>query len=122
MPTWPASLPDLTGLAQSMGTGELHPETKDTEMDDGPDIPRRRKLYVETPLTMQVRLTPEQFVVFKNFHRDDLNTGTRWFTGPVLLPDMSIGTRTCRIKGKVGLAGNVRTRWIVSFTLLVKDW
>ncbi|KMO20654.1 hypothetical protein [Methylobacterium platani] len=122
LPTWPAGLPPLRGLASSAGSDSLHPEAQSTQFDDGPDRTRRRTLFVTTPLAMQLRLSPAQFVAFKAFHLNDLNTGARRFTAPVLLPDMSIGTRTCQIRGKVAWSAPKKFEYLVSFTLVVQDW
>jgi hypothetical protein len=122
IPSWPASLPDLKGLAQSAGSTALHPAPQATEFDDGPVRLRRRQLYVSTPLNMALRLTAEQFVTFKNFHLGDLNSGARRFTAPVLLPDMSVGSRVCSISGPVAWSSLNRFKYLVSFTLIVQDW
>ncbi|MCJ2032653.1 hypothetical protein [Methylobacterium sp. J-068] len=122
IPSWPTGLPVLRGLASSAGSDSLHPATQETQFDDGPSRVRRRSLFVTTPLNMQLRLSAEAFVVFKAFHLNDLNTGTRRFQAPVQLPDMSLGQRICRISGKVAWSAPRRFEYLVSFTLLVQDW
>lgn len=122
LPSWPASLPPLRSRAPEAGSKALHPAPQVTEFDDGPPRQRRRSLVVETPLNMALRMTPEQFVTFKNFHLNSLNSGARRFTGPVQLPDLSIGTRTCRIPGEVAWSAPKRFEYLVSFTLMVRDW
>ncbi|KQP99911.1 hypothetical protein ASF59_10990 [Methylobacterium sp. Leaf121] len=115
-------MPELRGMASSGGTRSLHPAPQETQFDDGPSRRRRRQLFVTTPLSMSLRLTPEQFVIFKAFHLNDLNTGARRFTAPVLLPDMSIDQRICSIEGEVGWSAPQRSKYIVTFTLVVQDW
>ncbi|MFE1601636.1 hypothetical protein [Methylobacterium sp. ID0610] len=122
IPSWPSSLPALRSRVQEAGSKALHAAPQVTNFDDGPSRQRRRSLYVETPLNMAIRMTPEQFVAFKAFHLVGLNSGARRFTGPVQLPDMSIGTRTCRIPGEVSWSAAKRNEYLVSFTLLVQDW
>ncbi|CAO4194744.1 hypothetical protein [Methylorubrum extorquens] len=85
IPSWPFRLPELRSMASSGGTRSLHPAARETQFDDGPTRLRRRQLFVTTPLSMTLRLTPEQFVVFKSCHLNDLYTGARRFTAPVLL-------------------------------------
>lgn len=36
IPDWPSRLPDLIGLAASLGTTQLYEPPKTTAMDDGP--------------------------------------------------------------------------------------
>ncbi|MCJ2009809.1 hypothetical protein [Methylobacterium sp. J-092] len=122
IPTWPAGLPELRGLAQSAGSKALHPAVQETQFDDGPPRLRRRQLFVTTPLAMSLRLTADQFVALKAFHLNDLNTGTRRFNAPVLLPDMTIGTRVCTIQGELAWSSLNRFKYLVSFTLVVQDW
>lgn len=122
IPAWPAGLPPLRGFASSAGSESLHPEAQTTQFDDGPDRRRRRSLFVTTPLNMQLRLSAEAFVLFKGFHLNDINTGVRRFSAPVQLPDMSLGTRICRIPGKVAWSAPKRFEYLVSFTLMVQDW
>lgn len=122
IPSWPSSLPELRGEVSSAGSNALHPAVQETQFDDGPPRMRRRQLYVTTPLSMTIMLTPEEFVVFKGFHLNDLNTGARRFTAPVLLPDMSIGQRICRIRGEVAWKPFGPLQYQVSFTLVVQDW
>lgn len=122
LPQWPASLPPLRGQASSAGSKSLHPAVQETQFDDGPTRVRRRSLFVTTPLNMQLRLSADEFVTFKAFHLDALNAGARRFTAPVLLPDMSIGTRICRISGEVAWSAPRRFEYLVAFTLVVQDW
>ncbi|WP_041928960.1 hypothetical protein [Methylorubrum extorquens] len=84
---------------------------------------RRRQLFVTTPVSMTIVLTLDQFVIFKAFHLNDLNTGARRFMAPVLLPDMRlIGQRVCWIQGEVAFKPFGPTQYQVSFTLVVQDW
>lgn len=122
IPSWPSTLPELRGLASSGGTRSLHPTAQETQFDDGPSRRRRRQLFVTTSLSMTLRLSPEEFVIFKAFHLNDLNTGARRFTAPVLLPDMSIGQRVCSIEGEVSWSAPQRSKYVVTFTLVVQDW
>jgi hypothetical protein len=122
IPSWPVGLPPLRGLASSAGSESLHPTGQDTQFDDGPNRQRRRSLFVTTPLNMQLRLSPDAFVVLKAFHLNDLNTGVRRFSAPVQLPDMSLGQRICRIPGKIAWSAPKRFEYLVAFTLLVQDW
>ena len=119
---WPEGLPELRGMASSGGTRSLHPAVQATQFDDGPPRMRRRQLFVTTPLSMTLRLSPEEFVIFKRFHLEDLNMGARRFRAPVLLPDMSIGERVCWIEGEVAWSAPQRSRYVVTFTLVVQDW
>jgi hypothetical protein len=122
LPQWPSGLPPLRGQASSAGSKNLHPAVQETQFDDGPSRVRRRSLFVTTPLNMQLRLSADEFVSFKAFHLNDLNTGARRFTAPVLLPDMTLGQRTCRITGEVAWSAPKRFEYLVAFTLLVQDW
>ena len=122
LPVGPASLPPLRGTAGTAGSKSLHPPVQETEFDDGPVRTRRRSLFVTTPLNMSVELTADQFVTFKGFHLNTLNAGAKRFSAPVLLPDMTIGARTCRISRAVSWAAPKRFKYVVAFTLIVQDW
>lgn len=122
LPVWPASLPELRGLYRNAGSSELHPAPQETQFDDGPSRVRRRTLFVTTPLNMALVMTAAQFATFKAFHLNDLNTGARRFTAPVLLPNLTMGTRTCQIAGKVSWSMEGAIQYLVSFTLTVQDW
>ena len=123
IPSWPVGLPDLRGQTTSAGSKALHPAVQDTQFDDGPNRSRRRSLFVTAPLNMQIDITPDQFVLFKAFHLNELNTGARRFSAPVLLPDLrTVGNRVCRIAGEVSWSLLGGTRYLVAFTLLVQDW
>lgn len=123
IPDWPQGLPDLRGQASAAGSKSLHPAAQETQFDDGPTRARRRSLFVTTPLNMALVMSAAQFVIFKAFHLNDLNTGARRFTGRVLLPDLvTIGSRICRIQGEVSWSSFSPTHYLVSFTLIVQDW
>jgi hypothetical protein len=123
IPSWPSSLPDLRGSLSSGGSASLHPTAQATQFDDGPPRMRRRQLFVTTPISMTIVLTIDQFVIFKAFHLNDLNTGARRFMAPVLLPDMRlIGQRVCWIQGEVAFKPLGPLQYQVSFTLIVQDW
>lgn len=118
---WPPGLPDLVGLAASLGTSQLFEPPKTTPMDDGPGRTRTRTLTNETPRTIVLMLSRDQFEIFVRFVRVTLNKGARRFSAPVRLPSGRIGTRTCRIDGAVSeqdLGPNSR----LSFTLRIYDW
>lgn len=123
IPSWPSTLPELRGALSSGGSSSLHPAPQATQFDDGPPRMRRRQLFVSTPLSMTIVLTIDQFVTFKAFHLNDLNTGARRFMAPVLLPDMrQIGQRVCWIQGEVAWKPFGPTQYQVTFTLVVQDW
>lgn len=122
IPSWPVGLPPLRGQASSAGSDRLHPSVQDTQFDDGPNRSRRRSLFITTPLKMQLRLSVDEFVSLKSFHLNELNTGARRFMAPVLLPDMSLGQRICRITGDIAWSAPKRFEYLVAFTLLVQDW
>ncbi len=122
LPSWPATLPQLRGAQQSGGTDSLYEPPLVTEMEDGPPRQRRRKLYLETPLMMVLDLTPAQAETFRVFYRDTLNVGASPFTGPVVLISRNVGTRTCRIDGRVSLKPYGGQMWRAAFTLAVRDW
>ena len=124
LPGWPSTLPELRGRRDGGGTDALYAPPRKIAFDDGPGRFRRQSLTITTPLKMVLDLDFATMPVFLAFVRDDLNAGTRRFTGPVVQPDGSVQAGTvCRIsEGGAGLSFPAGTLPRVSFTLLVYDW
>ena len=121
IPAWPPGLPDLVGLAGTLGATQLYEPPKTTQMDDGPGRTRRRSLIVETPRSISLLLKRSEFELFLGFVRSTLNGGARRFTAPVRLPSGRIGLRTCRIDGAVA-EQDLGPHSRVTFTLRIFDW
>lgn len=118
---WPPGLPDLIGLAGSLGSSQLYEPPQTTQMDDGPGRSRRRTLTVETPRSITLTLKRAEFELFLQFVRVTLNNGAKRFTARVRLPSGRIGTRTCRIDGAVS-EQDLGPHSRVTFNLRVYDW
>lgn len=123
LPAWPASLPDLRPRRETAGTDRLYAPPRKTSFDEGSRF-RRKSFDPTTPLKISLDLTFVTFPIFLAFVRDDLNAGTRRFTGPVVQPDGSLNAGTvCRIdEAGAGLTFPAGTLPRVAFTLLVYDW
>ncbi len=118
---WPPGLPALIGLAASLGSTQLFEPSKATPMDDGPGRNRTRSLTSETPRSIVLMLTRDEFEIFLRFVRITLNRGAKRFTAPVRLPSGQLGNRTCRIDGAVA-EQDLGPHSRVSFTLRIYDW
>lgn len=118
---WPPGLPDLIGLAASLGTSQLYDPPQTTAMDDGPGRTRTRTLTSETPRTIVLMLSRDEFEIFARFVRITLNKGAKRFTAPVRLPSGRRGSRICRIDGAVS-EQDLGSHSRVSFTLRIYDW
>lgn len=122
LPTWPAQLGVIRGRADSAGTDALYRKPKVTQFDDGPIRSRRRGLFNSVTLTVAIDLNFTTLPIFLAFVWDTLGDGSKRFSAPVVLPDGSVGTRTCRIAETSGLGfvgpANPRAR----FPLTVWNW
>ncbi|CAO4162646.1 hypothetical protein [Methylorubrum populi] len=121
LPPWPDTLPPPVGQIGSLGTEQLYQPPQETQFDDGPSRTRRRILFNETPRSISLKLTRDQFAIFHAFVRDTLNGGARRFTAPVRQPNGRLGQRTCRIRGAVSEVDQ-GPRSVVSFILVIQDW
>lgn len=121
LPVWPAALPPLAASTDVAGAEQLYDPPRETVFDDGPPRTRRQSIGTPTARAMSLRLTRSQFPVFLDFVRDSLNAGNRRFSAPVRTATGNLGTRTCKIRGKVAERdrGPIST---VTFTLLVWNW
>lgn len=104
------------------GTDQLYRPPLVSQFDDGPDRTRRRGFFSSTVLNITIDVTLTTLPLFQDFVQDDLRDGTMRFTGPVLLPNGVIATRTCRISGPTPL------KWLgplnpqLNFPLTVWRW
>lgn len=126
-PAWPVSLPALRGMLPSLMSSAVFPAPLKTTFDGGNALTRRRYLgRPPTPIAIELELSPQTLPTFLNFVEDDLNMGTRPFTGPVLMPNGTIAPKTCQIDA--GSDGLIQLRWDgplaprPSFVLLVWGW
>lgn len=118
---WPSSLPPLVSVSASGRTDELVDAPRETVFDDGPPRARRQTLFVAPVRSVRLWLTRTQFVAFRNFVLNDLNSATKRFTAPIRLPSGALGTRTCRITGKIA-EEDQGPRSSVMFNVRVYDW
>lgn len=122
LPDWPTALPELRGRIADAGTDALYRAPVVTPFDDGPSRSRRRGLFNSVTLRITLDLTFVTLPVFLTFARETLGDGTRRFAAPVVLPNGTMATRTCRIEGAVSLSWTAPPRSRASFLLTVWNW
>jgi hypothetical protein len=98
LPVWPGTLPQAP-MREGYSVDQENPKVS-TQMEDGPDVDRLRKLYLRTSISAKYLMTPAQATTFKAFWKVDLNRGVSDFTIPVWTMEAAgYVNKTARIEG-----------------------